>query len=95
VKHFAIAIVEVFGKHYFRAPNAEDTARLLTMNKARGFLSMLGSTDCMDWSWTNCHVAWHGQFKGAKKDNAIILEVVADQETWFWHCFFWNIGFLQ
>jgi hypothetical protein len=35
VEHFAIAIVEVFGKHYLRAPNVEDTARLLAMNEAR------------------------------------------------------------
>jgi hypothetical protein len=88
VKHFAIAIVEVFGEHYLRAPNAKDTARLLAMNEARGFPGMLGSIDCMHWSWTNYPVAWHGQFKGAKKDTVITLEAVADQETWFWHCFF-------
>jgi hypothetical protein len=47
VKHFAIAIVEVFGEHYLRAPNAEDTARLLAMNEARGFPGMrvLSSTE--------------------------------------------------
>jgi hypothetical protein len=37
VKHFAIAIVEVFGEHNLRAPNVEDTARLSAMNEARGF----------------------------------------------------------
>jgi hypothetical protein len=88
VKRFAVAIVKVFGEVYLRAPNAEDTARLLEFNKARGFPGMLGSIDCMHWSWKNCPAAWHGQFKGHKKDSTIILEAVADYETWIWHAFF-------
>ena len=80
VKRFAVAIVQVFGATYLRAPNAEDTARLLEENAARGFPGMLGSIDCMHWSWKNCPAAWHGQFKGQKKDSTIILEAVADHE---------------
>lgn len=49
---------------------------------------MLGSVDCMHWRWKNCPVAWHGQFTGHVKDPTIILEAVADQETWFWHAYF-------
>ncbi|EMS55541.1 putative glucuronosyltransferase GUT1 [Triticum urartu] len=37
VKCFAIVIVQVFGPEYLRSPNAKDAARLLEMNKARGF----------------------------------------------------------
>jgi hypothetical protein len=88
VKRFAVAIVQVFGEEYLRSPNAQDTARLLEQNKARGFPGMLGSIDCMHWSWKNCPAAWHGQFKGHKKDSTIILEAVADYETWIWHAFF-------
>lgn len=47
VKRFAVGIVQVFGPVYLRTPNAEDVARLLEMNKARGFPRMLGSIDCM------------------------------------------------
>jgi hypothetical protein len=82
VKRFVVAIVQVYGATYLRAPNAEDTARLLEENAARGFPGMLGSIDCMHWSWKNCPTAWHGQFKGQKKDSTIILEAVADYETW-------------
>jgi hypothetical protein len=32
VKRFAVAIVNVFGSTYLRAPNAQDTARLLEFN---------------------------------------------------------------
>lgn len=42
VKRFAVGIVRVFGEEYLRAPNAQDTARLLGINKARGFPGMLG-----------------------------------------------------
>ena len=87
VKQFVVGIVQVFGKEYLRAPNAADTARLLEHNSARGFPGMLGSIDCMHWSWKNCPAAWHGQFQGHKKDSTIILEAVADHETWIWHAF--------
>ena len=69
MNHFAVAIVQVFVEEYLRAPNAQDTARLLEVNKPRRFLGMLGS---MYWSWKNCPAAWHGQFKGHKKDSTII-----------------------
>jgi hypothetical protein len=88
VKRFVVAIVQVFGATYLRAPNVEDTARLLEENAARGFPGMLGSIDCMHWRWKNCPAAWHGRFKGHKKDFTIILEAVADHETWIWHAFF-------
>ena len=67
VKRFAVGIVQVFGPEYLRVPNAQDTARILEFNKARGFPGMLGSIDCMYWSWKNCPAAWHGQFQGHKR----------------------------
>ena len=50
VKRFAVGILQVFGEEYLRAPNAQDITRLLEINTARGFPSMLGSIDCMHWS---------------------------------------------
>jgi hypothetical protein len=35
LKHFVKAIVDIFGYEYLRAPNAQDTARLMVMNSAR------------------------------------------------------------
>ncbi|XP_062188864.1 uncharacterized protein LOC133892159 [Phragmites australis] len=60
MRRFVRAIVEVFGDEYLRAPNEEDTARLLDMNQRRGFPGMLGSIDCIYWRWKNCPTAWSG-----------------------------------
>lgn len=60
LRRFVKAIVGIFGEEYLRAPNAQDTERLLAMNKDRGFPGMLGSVDCMHWKWKNCAIAWHG-----------------------------------
>ncbi|XP_071677296.1 uncharacterized protein [Lolium perenne] len=42
---FCRAFIAVFGKDYLRAPRADDTARILQKNAARGFPEMLGSID--------------------------------------------------
>jgi hypothetical protein len=50
VKFFVVAIVNIFGSTYLRAPNAEDTSNLLEFNADREFPGMLSSVDCMHWS---------------------------------------------
>jgi hypothetical protein len=44
---FYEAVIMVFDEYYVREPNIDDIVRLLSINKSRGFLGMLGSIDCM------------------------------------------------
>ena len=57
LRKFIVAVVEIFGQEYMRLPNEEDTARLLAIGANRGFPGILGSIDCMHWSWKNCPTA--------------------------------------
>ncbi|XP_062227498.1 uncharacterized protein LOC133925662 [Phragmites australis] len=82
------AVIEIFGGEYLRAPTTEDTARLMAIGAARGFLGMLGCIDFMDWRWKNCPTTWHGQFNGHFHDPTIILEAVASHDLWIWHAYF-------
>jgi hypothetical protein len=42
-------------------------ARLLAIGASRGFPSMLGFIDCMQWSWKNYLAAWHRMYRDIKK----------------------------
>jgi len=88
LQHFCRAVIQVFGKHYLRAPNSIDVARLLEEGQNRGFPGMLGSIDCMHWEWRNCPTAWKGQFTGRGKHPTMILEAVASHDLWIWHAYF-------
>lgn len=87
-KAFADTVVRVYGDQYLRTPNAKDMATLLAMNEARGWPGMLGSVDCMHWRWKNCPAAWQGQFTWHCHDPTILLEAVASEDLWIWHCYF-------
>jgi hypothetical protein len=60
LRRFVRAVVQVFGPEYMRLLNEQDTARLLAIGESRGFSGILGSIDCMHWTWKNCSVGWKG-----------------------------------
>ncbi|XP_020266390.1 uncharacterized protein LOC109841871 [Asparagus officinalis] len=95
LKKFVTAVVEVFGDEYLRSPNSDDLKRLLAIGERRGFPGMLGSIDCMHWTWKNCPTSWHGMFTGHIHEPTIILEVVASYDLWIWHAFFGLPGSLN
>jgi hypothetical protein len=78
----------VWQPQYLRLPNEEDITKLLAISASRGFLSMLGSIDCMHWGWKNCPTVWHGMYRGHKKEPTIILEAIASKDLWISHAFF-------
>ena len=85
VCRFAKLVIRLYGEKYLRAPNEEDTKRLMEMNEKRGWPGMLGSLDCMHWTWKNCPKAWHDMYYGKSRDATIVLEAVASEDTWIWY----------
>ena len=73
VRMFAKVIIRLFGPIYLRAPNEEDTVRLMAQNEACGWPGMLGSIDCVHWAWKNCPKAWHMQYCGKDGDATIVF----------------------
>ncbi|XP_028105506.1 uncharacterized protein LOC114304539 [Camellia sinensis] len=86
--YFVKAVVEIYSDKYLRSPNNNDIVRLLAIGKSRGFPGMLGSIDCMHWTWTNCPAAWKGMYTGHTHEPTIILEAVTSYDLWIWHAFF-------
>ena len=95
VRMFVKMVIKLYGETYLRAPNEQDTKRLMEINEKRGWPGMLGSLDCMHWTWKNCPKAWHGMYCGKSHDPTIVLEAVASQDLWIWHAFFGLPGTLN
>lgn len=95
LKRFCKAIIALYKDHYLRKPTAEDIKQIQEVNAARGFPGMLGSLDCMHWQWDNCPTAHAGMYKGKERVPTLVLEAVADKDTWIWHAFFGCPGSLN
>ena len=80
VRRFAKVIIHVFGPEYLRAPNEDDTKKLMASNERRGWPGMLGSIDCMNWNWKSYTKAWQGMYCGKSRDATIVLETVASED---------------
>ncbi|KAM1796875.1 hypothetical protein ACFX11_037065 [Malus domestica] len=51
---FCSAIEALYTKEYLQTPTPRDMRRLLRKGEMRGFPGMIGSMDCMHWTWKNC-----------------------------------------
>ncbi|XP_068309803.1 uncharacterized protein [Pyrus communis] len=57
---FCSVIEALYTNEYLRKPTLRDMRRLLRKGEMRGFPGMIGSIDCMHWTWKNCPSAWQG-----------------------------------
>jgi hypothetical protein len=94
VCQFAKVIICAFGLEYIRDPNKDYTKILMAINENRGWSGMLGSIDCMHWTWKNCSKACHLHYCGRSNDPTII-EVVVFEYLWIWQRFFGLSGSLN
>ncbi|XP_068309615.1 uncharacterized protein [Pyrus communis] len=85
---FCEVIESIYTAEYLRKPTNMDLQRLLKKAEMRGFPGMIGSIDCMHWTWKNSPNAWQGAYGDRKGAKSIILEAVASFDTWIWHAFF-------
>ncbi|CAN6707468.1 unnamed protein product [Malus baccata var. baccata] len=51
---FCSAIEALYTNKYLRTPTPRDMRKLLRKGEMQGFPSMIGSMDCMHWTWKNC-----------------------------------------
>ncbi|GJY92870.1 putative nuclease HARBI1 isoform X2 [Tanacetum coccineum] len=88
---FCKVIMNLYGEELLRKPTYTDIEKLYAYhNENHGFLGMLGSIDCTNWSWANCPVAFKAQFSRGdhRPDPFILLEAIASNDLWIWHAFF-------
>ncbi|XP_068314991.1 uncharacterized protein [Pyrus communis] len=63
---FCSAIKALYTNKYLWTPTPRDMQRLLWKGEMRGFPGMIGSIDCMHWTWKNCPSAWQGAYGDRK-----------------------------
>nr|XP_043633317.1 uncharacterized protein LOC122604494 [Erigeron canadensis] len=57
------------------------------------FPGMIGSIDCMHWSWEMCPAAWRGTYtSGHVGRPSLILQAVASNDLWIWNAYFGQQG---
>ncbi|XP_068329663.1 uncharacterized protein [Pyrus communis] len=85
---FCSAIKSIYTVKYLRKPTEMDLQSILKKVEMRGFPGLIGSINCMHWTWKNYLSAWQGAYGDIKGAKSIILEAVASFDTWIWHAFF-------
>ncbi|XP_050149001.1 uncharacterized protein LOC126624050 isoform X2 [Malus sylvestris] len=63
---FCSAIEALYTNEYLRTPTPRDMRRLLRKGEMRCFPGMIGSMECMHWTWKNCPSAWQGAYGNRK-----------------------------
>jgi len=91
---FATAHDKELREKHLRKPTKADCKAISKLHEDEfGHPGNMGCLDCMHVYWRTCPAAWQGQFKNGKEEHSsLVLEAVADYNTWFWHSFFGTPG---
>ncbi|XP_071738853.1 uncharacterized protein [Rutidosis leptorrhynchoides] len=61
--NFGKCIIDLYANVYLREPTLHDIQRLYEGHESiHDFHGMMGSIDCMHWTWKKCPVAWRDQY---------------------------------
>ena len=83
LRAFCKAVVDMFKDEYLnQCPTAADKARVLALNKKRGFPGLFASWDCKHYFWKNCPMDLAGQYKGKEKRKTVVMEAICDPEMY-------------
>ncbi|XP_071695927.1 uncharacterized protein [Rutidosis leptorrhynchoides] len=90
LNNFCKSVFHLYTFEYLRKSTPQDVQRLVTAHaEIHGFPGMLGSLDCMHWTWKNCPYRYKVHY--TKVDHGyptIMLEAVASYDLWIWHAYF-------
>jgi hypothetical protein len=98
LKEFANIMINKFGAQYLnRCPTKEEKNRMVLIMKRRGWPGAFASWDCKHFEWENCPVRLAGQTKGHSDGGkkTLILEAIADVDSYIWYAFFGELGSLN
>ena len=89
-----IGIIQLYRDRYLRVPTTNDLIRIYEVHEMKHSLpGMIGSIDCMHWTWTNCPTAWRGQFtRGDHGHPTVSLQAICSQDLWIWSAYFGSVG---
>nr|XP_043633763.1 protein ALP1-like [Erigeron canadensis] len=90
LEHFCTGIRELYGSTYLCRPTWSDLQRIYEVHEqSHGFPGMIGSIDCMHWTWDMCPNAWRGTHtRGDIGKPSLILQAVASYDLWIWNAYF-------
>jgi len=96
VKQFCRLIKKEFGAQYLnRCPTPEEKQQMLLSMANRGYPGAFASWDCKHLVWGLCPQEEQGQHKGKEGKCTMILEAIADADTYIWYHFFGEPGSLN
>lgn len=82
-KYLCATVVAAFGDEHICSPTEDDIMRLLAMHETRGVAGMLGSLDCIHWSWKTARQ--HRKYKHKEKSPNMLLKIYGFG-AWFLVC---------
>lgn len=84
-KEFTNSIVETYREESLKYRTIAELDVIEQKYALLGFPVFIEAADCAGWAWSNCLVAWQGNFKGKEKVPTIRMVLMYDDILIIWH----------